>query len=299
MSQISSQAAIAKEIIQLLQEIATEWELFCHKEFVFPDLRKSAKRKRYRPMLTIQDGVLKATGRHYNLMYLDKWSVNRFEYYRRKIESAGYPLDIFLLDNMCQLILTICGSFCTNEITKPLWDPYSREYRDEDFFLYLHGSIKGFTLHGFFELLPSKLERKIDRLNDILESDIARNPLPSGNSPITSVQNAGQTDVSSPAKKKSARQPNATQAIIIEAVNETDDGLPRLDRLCVILDSRKAEPRWTWKDRAQFIWPGNYATAWNSKNGRARRYWKKLIRKYVDDTKKAFPDRIRVTKSPR
>jgi hypothetical protein len=164
---------------------------------------------------------------------------------------------------------------------------------------------------------PAGIQVKVEKLNYLIEEHKAmwidhnnrtqqfavqntKTTVPIPTTPATMIPVRPATQPDSRKPKKKTRKPNPTEEIIIDAINETEDGLPALDSLCVLLDNNaEAKPRWTWKEKAQYPWPGEYVTAYNSKDIKARLYWRKLIRKYVDDTKKVFSDKITVTDSQR
>jgi hypothetical protein len=107
-------------------------------------------------------------------------------------------------------------------------------------------------------------------------------------------QTAGKPSPKALLSKKKTHIPNEAEKIIIRAIN---DGLSE-DRLCEFLDLNRVPPRQSWSRDQMYPWPGSYAKAWSTK-GKIAKFWHRKINIYVQNIKRDFADRIKVTKSPR
>lgn len=100
-----------------------------------------------------------------------------------------------------------------------------------------------------------------------------------------------------PKNTRTRRKPSATEKLIIMAINESPTRRPAWKGLCILLDNNKALPRPSWEKG--YPWPKSWVKAFDSKDGRVRRYWRKQMRTWAQNIKRDFPDLIKVTKSPR
>jgi hypothetical protein len=296
-----------RKIVQLLQEIIFEYEAFTFITFEVPSIEKDPQ---YVPSggipfnrtVTIVNGALETTGKGSERPSIEA-PVTQFAYYRKNLEATGFSPDLESLQRLVSLTVKITRQFPCKfyidfheaETGEPNGRLLSLIGASTDIQPFTWTSENPCRLIVLAEdLLNAEIQLKIEKVNDLL-SRVSREINFKGAMAadlIDQQQPAPQTTLPNPQKSK-RRDPNEEELKLIEVINE---GYSQA-QLCIELDLRKMKPRSSWKDE-MYKWPGSYQRAWNTK-GRAAQYWHRRIITYVQNIKRDFPNKIKVTKSPR